>query len=147
MGTKTGQNRIEEMVSTLQEWQAIERQSMSDTAEIMEKTNNPLVRILMEIIRHDSLMHHRVQQFLIDSVTVADVAVTREDVADIWEMIEAHDANERKTIELAKQLQEKAWTPVHKQLLDYLIVDETKHDHLLVQLGDIKGGMTKSSGA
>ena len=142
-----GKNRIEEMVSTLQEWQAIERQSMSDTAEIMEKTNNPLVRILMEIIRHDSLMHHRVQQFLIDSVTVADVAVTREDVADIWEMIEAHDANERKTIELAKQLQEKAWTPVHKQLLDYLIVDETKHDHLLVQLGDIKGGMTKSSGA
>jgi len=147
MGTKTGKNRIEEMVSTLQEWQAIERQSMSDTAEIMEKTNNPLVRILMEIIRHDSLMHHRVQQFLIDSVTVADVTVTREDVADIWEMIEAHDANERKTIELAKQLLEKAWTPVHKQLLDYLIVDETKHDHLLVQLGDIKSGMTKSSGA
>ena len=147
MGTKTGKNRIEEMVSTLQEWQAIERQSMSDTAEIMEKTNNPLIRILMEIIRHDSLMHHRVQQFLIDTLTVADVAVTREDVADIWEMIEAHDANERKTIELAKQLQEKAWTPVHKQLLDYLIVDETKHDHLLVQLGDIKSGMTKSSGA
>ena len=147
MGTKTGKNRIEEMVSTLQEWQAIERQSMSDTATIMETNKNPLIRILMEIIRHDSLMHHRVQQFLIDSVTVADVAVTREDVADIWEMIEAHDANERKTIELAKQLQEKAWTPVHKQLLDYLIVDETKHDHLLVQLGDIKGGMTKSSGA
>ena len=147
MGTQTGKNRVEEMVSTLQEWQAIERQSMSDTAEIMEKTTNPLVRILMEIIRHDSLMHHRVQQFLIDSVTVADVTVTREDVADIWEMIEAHDVNERKTIELAKQLQEKAWTPVHKQLLDYLIVDETKHDHLLVQLGDIKSGMTKSSGA
>lgn len=147
MGTKTGSNRVEEMVSTLQEWQAIERQSMSDTAEIMEKTNNPLIRILMEIIRHDSLMHHRVQQFLIDTLTVADVTVTREDVANIWEMIEAHDATERKTIELAKQLKKKAWTPVHKQLLDYLISDETKHDHLLVQLGEIKSGMTKSSGA
>ena len=146
MSSKTGTNRIQEMVDTLQEWQGIERKSMSDTAEIMEKTTNPLIRILMEIIRHDSLMHHRVQQFLIDSVTVADVTVTREDVAEIWEMIEAHDATERKTIEIAKQLKEKAWTPVHKQLLDYLITDETKHDHLLVQLGEIKSAMTKRSG-
>jgi len=147
MAAKAKGNRVEEMVSTLQEWQAIERQSMSDTAEIMEKTSNPLIRILMEIIRHDSLMHHRVQQFLIDTLTVADVTVTREDVANIWTMIEAHDATERKTIELAEQLKKKAWTPVHKQLLDYLISDEKKHDHLLVQLGEIKSGMTKSSGA
>ena len=139
-------NRVEEMVEILQRWQGIERQSMSDTAEIMEKTQSPLIRIVMEIIRHDSLMHHRVQQFLIDSVTVKDVTVTREDIADVWDAIEAHDRTERKTIEMAETLINQAWNPVHKQLLDYLVTDERKHDGLLVQLGEIKSGMSRASG-
>jgi rubrerythrin len=139
-------NRVQEMVEVLQEWQVIERKSMSDTAEIMERTQSPLIRIVMEIIRHDSLMHHRVQQFLVDSLTVKDVTVTREDVADVWEAIEAHDETERKTIEMATTLKERAWNPVHKQLLDYLVTDETKHDGLLQHLGEIKAGMAKASG-
>ena len=143
--TKT--NRADEMVAILQQWQAIERQSMSDTAEILEKTQSPLIRILMEIIRHDSLMHHRVQQFLVDSVTQEDVTVTREDVAEVWEKIEAHDRMEKKTIELAESLREQAWPPVQKQLLDYLLADERKHDALLANLEEIKAGMTRASGA
>ena len=101
----------------------------------------------MEIIRHDSLMHHRVQQFLIDTVTVEDVSLTREEVAEIWEKIEAHDRVEKKTIELAEGLKDKAWNPIHKQLLSYLIQDEKKHDGLLEQLNEVKAGMTRSSGA
>ena len=73
-----GPERIEHMVDVLSRWQGIERQAMSDTAEIMEKTSSPLIRILMEIIRHDSMMHHRVQQFIIDSLTQQAVTVTRE---------------------------------------------------------------------
>ena len=57
MAKQSGQERIENMVSVLREWQGIERLSMNDTAEIMEKTSNPLIRMIMEIIRHDSLMH------------------------------------------------------------------------------------------
>ena len=56
----------------------------------------------------------------------------REDVAKTWEKIEAHDRQERNTIELAAELKEKAWSPVHKQLLGYLLTDEVKHDSLLV---------------
>jgi hypothetical protein len=100
----------------------------------------------MEIIRHDSLMHHRVQQFLVESVTQKPVTVTREDVAAIWEKIEAHDKVEKQTIELAKELREEAFSPVHKQLLDYLLVDESKHDSLLEQLEEVKRGMSQSSG-
>jgi len=142
-----GSDRVKSMVDTLTTWQGIERQSMSDTAEIMERTKNPLIRMVMEIIRHDSLMHHRVQQFLIDTLTTQNVTVTREDVAEIWGAIEAHDANERRTIELAEELREKAWNPVHKQMLDYLVTDERKHDSLIMQLEEIKKGMTRASGA
>jgi hypothetical protein len=146
MARTSGPERVENMVSVLRTWQGIERQSINDTAEIMEETKHPLIRLVMEIIRHDSLMHHRVQQFLIDSVTQRDVPMSREDIATIWSKIEEHDKVERRTIELAKQLKADAWSPVHKQLLDYLLTDETKHDSLLMQLDEIKKGMSRASG-
>lgn len=146
MGKTKGPERTKEMVDVLRRWQGLERQAMSDTAEIIEQTTNPLVTIIMEIIRHDSLMHHRVQQFIIDTLTTTNVAVSREDVATIWEKIEAHDKVEKATIEMAKELREKAWNPIHKQLLDYLFTDESKHDSLLVQLDEVKKGMSQASG-
>ncbi len=146
MPKKSGPERVEKFVNTLRRWQGIERESMNMTAEIMEETTNPFVRMVMEIIRHDSLMHHRVQQFLIDSVTWENVNVTREDVANIWEKIELHDKMEKQTLKLAEELREEAWSPIHKQMLDYLLNDEKKHDGLLEQLGQIKKGMSRASG-
>ena len=139
-------NRVKEMVDVLRQWQVLERQAINDTTEIIEETENALLRMTMEIIRHDSLMHHRVQQFLIDSVTKADVPVSREELAAVWKRIEAHDRVEKKTIEMAEQLKEKAWSPVHKQLLSYLLTDESKHESLLEQLNEVKRGMSQVSG-
>lgn len=146
MANTKGPERIENMVKLLKNWQKLERKAIDDTAEMIEETKNPLVRMVMSIIRHDSLMHHRVQQFLIDSVTEADVPVSREDLANIWEKIEQHDRLEKKTIAMAEELREQAWSPVHKQLLTYLLEDEKKHDGLMAQLQDIKVGMSKTSG-
>ena len=140
-------DKVDDMIGVLRQWQGLERQAMNDTAEIQEQTNSPLIRMVMEIIRHDSLLHHRVQQFLIDSVTKKDVAVTREDISEIWDKIEAHDRMEKKTISLAEDLKAKAWNPVHKTLLDYLLRDEAKHDTLLEQLNAMKSELGKASGA
>jgi len=143
----SGPERVENMVKVLRQWQSIERQAMHDTASIMEQTRNPLVRMIMAIIRHDSLMHHQVQQFLIDSVTEEAVAVSRDDLAEVWQRIEEHDKMEKKTIALARQLMEEAWSPVQKQMLSYLLTDESKHDSLLMELEQVKQGMTQASGA
>jgi hypothetical protein len=140
-------SKIEEMVDVLRQWQGLERQAMNDTAQIMERTASPLIRIVMEIIRHDSLMHHRVEQFLIDSVTKDAVTVTREDIVEVWEALEAHDRAERKTIQMAEELRKKAWSPVHKLLLDYLLKEESKHDSLIAQLDAFKKELAKGSGA
>jgi rubrerythrin len=140
-----GPERVEEMVRALRQWQGIERKSMEQTAQILEGTSNPFVRILIEIIRHDSLMHHRVQQALIDSLTVADVPLTNEELGKIWEQIEAHDATEKETVNLAKTLRDQSWSPTHKALLNYLLTDEEKHDSLLEQLGEIKRGLTRAT--
>jgi hypothetical protein len=138
---------IEKLVTNLHWWQAIERQSIHDVGAIMEDTTSPFVRLILEIIRHDSLMHHRVQQFLIDDATGAAVTVRREEVAAIWERIEAHDRVERRAIEIAERLDGAAWSPVQKQLFEYLLTDERKHDTLLHRLGAIKSTMPLASGA
>ena len=146
MTKKKGAGRSDNMVATLREWQEIELRGVNDLSKIMGNTKNSLVRLIMEIIRHDSVMHHRVQQFLIDSETVASPALTREDLAEIWEMIERHDQSEKRTIELARELLVDAWTPIQKQLLGYLLQDESKHDALLMQLDEVKRDMNRASG-
>src|SRR3990170_2955804 len=97
--------------------------------------------MVMEVIRQDSMMHHRVQQFIIDSLTREAVSLTPEELGEIGQRLEEHEEMERGVVEMAKDLKAKAWTPVHKTLLDYLLTDESKHDRLLGQLGEIKKGM------
>ncbi len=138
MGEAKGPERVEEMVAALRHWQRLERRAIETTAELMEKTDNPLIRQILEIIRNDSVQHHRVQQFLIDSLTKTPVQLTPEELAEVWDALEAHDAVERETIELAKRLKEECPFFVQKALLDYLIRDEEKHDHLLGQLEEFK---------
>ena len=138
-----GTQRTSDAISLLRQWQALERQAIETTAQIMEQTDNLLIRQVMEIIRNDSVQHHRVQQFLIDIATKQPVRLSPEDMAEVWSRIEEHDQLERKTIELAKELRQKSTDPVQKALLDYLITDEQKHDTILGQLDELKRHMSK----
>jgi rubrerythrin len=138
MAKAKGPERIDNLVKTLRKWQGIERKSIDSCAEIMEKTDNPLIRQFMEIIRNDSVQHHRVQQFIIDSLTKEQVKLTPEELAQVWDEITAHDEIERETIELAKSLKEDCQFFVQRALLEYLIVDEEKHDQILQSLEDFK---------
>jgi predicted transcriptional regulator len=109
----------------------------------MEKTDNLLIRQIMEIIRNDSVQHHRVQQFIIDTMTREPVRMSPDDMAEVWTRLEEHDKLERRTIEMAKELKEKTTDVVAKVLLEYLILDEMKHDTLLGQLEAIKRHLSK----
>ena len=141
----SGPERLAKTVDVLRQWQGIERDAIETTAQIMEKTDNLLIRQIMEIIRNDSVQHHRVQQFIIDSMTRAAVTLSPDDLAEIWGQIEAHDELERQTIELAKGLLEDSTEPVQQILLKYLLVDEQKHDQILGELEEFKKHMAKIS--
>lgn len=138
-----GQERTDKLIKTLREWQGIERNAIETTTKIMEKTDNLLIRQFMEIIRNDSVQHHRVQQFIIDSLTKQPVSLTHEELAQIWEEIEAHDKVEKKTIQLANECKEECRFFVQRALLTYLITDEQKHDFIIQELENFKKNMTK----
>jgi hypothetical protein len=131
-------SKSEELVSLLENWQAIENATIAHTTEVIGKTKNPLIQLVMEIIRQDSTMHHRVQQVLLDSLEKQAFTLTPEELADVWGMIEKHAEMEKETIALAEKALSRCRLFVQRHLLTYLIEDEKKHDRLLGQLEDFK---------
>jgi len=145
MTTKDTQDAL---VATMRKWQKIEDASVSSTSQIIEKTKNPLVRLVMEVILRDSRMHHRVQEFIADSIERESVSLTPDELADVWGMIEHHVELEKKSVELAEQaigsLKGLQGMVVQQYLLGYLLDDERKHNELLSRLDDIKKGVYRS---
>ncbi len=137
MKEKAAEN-LEEVQAILKQWQALELETISHTSLLMEKTQNPLIRLIMEIIRQDSTMHHRVQQVILDSLEKEAFSLSPDELGDIWTMIEKHAAMEHQTIELAEKAQRNCRLFVQRHLLSYLIDDEKKHERLLGQLEDFK---------
>lgn len=143
MANTKGQESVDKLVKTMREWQGIERHAIETTTKIMEQTQNSLIRQFMEIIRNDSVQHHRVQQFIIDSLTREPITLTHDELAQIWDQIEAHDQVERKTIQMAEECKKECKFFVQRSLLEYLIADEKKHDLILKGLEDFKKNMTR----
>ena len=135
----------EQIVANMKAWRKIENASIASTGKIMEKVENPIVRLVMEIIQRDSQMHYRVQQLIEDSLEKTALTLQPEELAAVWSMIEDHQKLERQTMELATKSLEAIGKSkgmlVQHYLLKYLLADEQKHEDILVNLEKIKGGM------
>ena len=141
MTTKEIQQQI---VSSMKQWQKIENASVASTGDVIERTENPIVRLVMEIIQRDSQMHYRIQEMIADSLGSKTISLTPEELADVWTMIENHIELEKKTIRFANdalQTLRGRKMVVQEYLLDYLLIDEQKHNRILETLGTIKKGM------
>jgi hypothetical protein len=136
------------LVKTMQEWQGVERASIASTGAVIGKTTSPLIHLVMEIIQRDSQMHHRVQQFIVDSLESAPVAITPEDMREISAMIDAHLKLEEKMVGSVNaaiaQVRGKKMG-IQEYLLNFLVEDEKKHENLLTALATIKSGLYKVS--
>jgi len=129
---------LQELETTLHRWQEIEDASIAQTTAIIQKSANPIIKLLMEIIRQDSAMHRRVQQAILDSVQKEAFQLAPEDLAEIWDMVEKHIEAEKETLVLAEKARANCQLFVQQQLLSYLLEDEQKHDRLLERLESFK---------
>jgi len=145
METSTDAARDGKLLNTLYHWQRIERTAIETMDAIRLRTENPAIRQIVEIIRNDSAQHHRVQQFLIDSIAKEAVTISPEELSEIWEQVAAHDEAEKRTIALAKECLGESRSFVHTAILNYLLRDEEKHDHMLRELEVFKRNTNPSS--
>ena len=141
MSTKEIQQQI---VANLKKWQKIEDATVATTGMIIEKTDNPVIHLVMEIIQRDSQMHYRIQEWIADSLETKTVTLTYEELDKIWSLIERHIELEKKTVAMAQQsldaIKGKKMV-IQEYFLNYLAEDEKKHNNLLAHLEGIKKGM------
>ena len=134
----------QEIVSNMKSWQQLENATIAITAQVIEKTKNPIIRLIMEIIQRDSQMHYRVQDWIADSLEGKTLSLTPEELGEVWGAIERHIELEKKSVEMAEQvlasLKGKSMV-IQAYLLDYLREDEEKHNNLLSSLDNIKKKM------
>jgi hypothetical protein len=141
MSTKEIQQQI---VANMKKWQKIEDATVATTGMIIEKTDNPVVHLIMEIIQRDSQMHYRLQEWIADSLESKTVTLTYEELDKIWSLIERHIELEKKTVAMAQQSLEAIKGKkmvIQEYFLNYLAEDEKKHNNLLAHLEGIKKGM------
>ena len=142
---RTSSKELQEgLVKRMRQWQKIEDASVESTSRIIEATESPFIQLVMEIIKADSQRHHQVQGFIADSFETQAVSLDPEQLAEVWDAIEAHLAIERR---MAGYVEETLGAlkgrklVVQEYLLEYLRLDEQKHDALLSALETIKKGM------
>ena len=135
----------QEIIANMKNWQNAENDSVASTAQILKKTGNPVIRLVMEVIQRDSLMHHRVQEFIADSLEYKTVSLSPDELTEVWDMIEHHNELEKKMVgnteQMVAHLKGTGVNVVIKYLLNYLMEDEKKHKYLLDSLDNIKHGM------
>lgn len=141
MSTKETQEKI---VDNMHRWQKVENASVASTGEVINKTDNPIIRLVMEIIQRDSQMHFRVQDLIAESLSTKTISLSPDELLKVWDLIEKHIKLEEKTVELAmeaKKALEGKKMVVQEYLIDYLLIDEEKHNKILETLETIKKGM------
>jgi hypothetical protein len=141
MSTKETQEKI---IDNMRRWQKIENSSVASTGNVIERTDNPIIRLVMEIIQRDSQMHYRIQDMIAHSLESGTISLSPDELGEIWDMIEKHIKLEEKTVELANEAKEALKGKkmvVQEYLIDYLLIDEQKHNKILETLETIKKGM------
>ncbi|MBP1733904.1 MAG: hypothetical protein H6Q53_191 [Deltaproteobacteria bacterium] len=133
-----------ELAASMRRWQKIENSAIVSTGFVMEKTDNPIIRLVMEIIQRDSQMHYQVQQWIADSLESKTVSLTPDELNKVWGLIERHTEIEKAMVGIVQEalnsLKGKKMY-IQEYLLKYLQEDEIKHTSLLNALEGLKKGM------
>lgn len=132
----------ESLIETMRKWQGIENASIESADEIIDTADNPLLRMVMEIVQSDSRMHARVQDLIATGLhrkSPPPDAARRE---AIRAQLRRHVDMEKKMVGLVRdtlgEVEGKGMV-VEEFFLRYLLRDEEKHDALLDEFDELLG--------
>ena len=127
-----------EFVLMIKEMQGLEDETIKYSEDMSIKTNNPLIRMTMEMIKHDSEKHKVMQQMILDSLSKESLHLMPEELAVISSVLEKHIDAEARSIQLAENALKNCELFSTKYILSLLISDEKKHHDVLGQLSELK---------
>lgn len=127
----------EEFIGLMREWQALEDETIGNSEELMRKSDNPIVNVVMQMIRHDSEKHKAMLQVLIDGLTKQHLHLSPDELAPLADALNRHMEAESKSVEYAQKALEQSELFASRYILTLLLADEAKHHRVLVDLNQI----------
>jgi uncharacterized tellurite resistance protein B-like protein len=129
----------EELAKVLKEWYTLEDQTIKLAEDLMKKSDNSFVKVIMEMIKRDSEKHKIMQQFAIDNLTKEAFHLTPQELIPLGEVLEKHIQAEAKSMGLANSAITMSRDYFTNFIVSYLMADEIKHHEMLTKLDHIKG--------
>ncbi len=133
------------LVDNMKRWQKVENESIASTGQIMQKTDNPVIRMVMEVIQRDSQMHYWIQGWIADTLEYKTVILSPDELTSVGKLVEQHIAIEKKMIDYVEKaiamVKGKRTILVQQYFLNYLLEDEQKHSNMLESLTILARGM------
>ena len=127
----------EEFIDTIRQWQKLEDDTIRNSEDLIVKSENPIVRMIMEMIKFDSQKHKVMQQLLIDGLTKEPLHLNPDELAPLAEEMKKHIEAESKSVQLASKALEQSELFVTRYILTLLLADEAKHHRLLGDLNEV----------
>ncbi|MDA8087377.1 MAG: hypothetical protein M0Z75_11820 [Nitrospiraceae bacterium] len=140
MEVKTAKRPLEmseDFINTIKEWMKLEDETVRNSEELAAKSENPIVRMIMQMIRMDSEKHKLMQQLLIDGLTKKNLSLTPDELAPLSKELQRHIEAEGKSVDLASKALEQSELFVTRYILTLLLADEAKHHRLLGDLNEV----------
>ncbi len=127
----------EDFLDTIRQWQKLEDDTIRNSEGLIAKSKNPIVRMIMEMIKFDSQKHKVMQQLLIDGLTREPLHLSPDELAPLAEEMSRHIEAESKSVQLASKALEQSELFVTRYILTLLLADEAKHHRLLGDLNEV----------
>lgn len=128
----------ERFLADVDKWQKMESLSVKTCKEVQKRTENPLLKMIAEIIRRDSESHIDVLKLIKNSLTKEALHLTPDELMEIWDLVDGYHKIEQKSVEIAQEAIRDSRLFEIRYLLTYLLEDESKHLILLNHLDDFK---------
>ena len=145
MNQKAALEMTGEFVERIRKWQDLEGSAIAGARDIISKTANPIIKMTMELIAHDSEKHRLVQQMIIDSLTKEAIHLSPDELAQLSAGLSRHVEAEGEALRFAEAALKESELFITRFLLSYLIEDEKKHHNMLTQLDYFKRHQAESS--
>src|SRR4030042_5252430 len=133
--------REEKLVQLITDWKSLENDTVALAEDLQKKSDNPFVKVIMEIIKRDSEKHKVMQQFVIDALTKEAVHLSPQELIPLADVLEKHIEAERKSMGLANTCATESKNFFVDFIVSSLIEDEVKHHNMLKTLDQIKGAV------
>ncbi|MBI5640037.1 MAG: hypothetical protein HZA17_06390 [Nitrospirae bacterium] len=138
MTSRQAEENNDELLHIISKWKALEDKAIASAYDLLSRTSNPLVRMIMDLIMHDSEKHKLVQQMIIDTLTKEAIHVSPDELEALSEGLNSHVEAEEEAISLAQAALGKCKLVSTHFLLSFLIADEKKHHALMTGLNNLR---------